>query len=140
MLSISLLGQTRLIQGKVIDEISFECIPYATIYSFDTIEIGKTNIEGQFKIEIPQNTERLIFAFVGMEWAPIKLHSNCDTIEIIMMNSSTYDFISLKKVERLRMKRFKKLPKLHKEAYEKGIFKTLESCYEQTFNYYSLTK
>lgn len=48
-----------------------------------------------------------------------------------MMLSGTYDFITLKKVDRLRMKRFKKLPKLHKEAFEKGIFKTDKACYKQ---------
>ena len=31
------------------------------------------------------------------------------------------------------MKRFKKLPELHKEAFEKGIFKTDEAFYTQEF-------
>jgi hypothetical protein len=49
------------------------------------------------------------------------------------MLSSTYDFMTLKKVDRLRMKRFNKLPELHKEAFEKGIFKTENACYTQEF-------
>ena len=50
-----------------------------------------------------------------------------------MMLSGTYDFMTLKKVDRLRMKRFKKLPKLHKEAFAKRIFKTDKACYSQEF-------
>jgi len=49
------------------------------------------------------------------------------------MLSSSYDFITLKKVDRLRMKRFKQLPEKHKEAFEKGIFKTDMACYTQEF-------
>ena len=48
-------------------------------------------------------------------------------------SSSTYDFITFKKEDKLRMKRFKKLPKLHKEAFAKGIFKTDKACYTQEF-------
>lgn len=50
-----------------------------------------------------------------------------------MMSSSTYDFLSPKKVNRLRLKRFKRLPELHKEAFDKGIFKTNAGCYKQEF-------
>ena len=52
------------------------------------------------------------------------------------MLSCTYDFITLKKVDRLRMRIFKKLPKLHKEAFEKGIFKTDKACYTQVMVMY----
>ena len=31
------------------------------------------------------------------------------------------------------MKRFQKLPKLHKAAFAKGIFKTDKACYTQVF-------
>ena len=33
----------------------------------------------------------------------------------------------------MRMKEFKKLPAIHKEAFEKGIFKTDSACYTQEF-------
>jgi hypothetical protein len=50
-----------------------------------------------------------------------------------MLLRGTYDFKTPKKVDRLRMKRFKKLPELHKEAFAKGIFKTDKVCYTQEF-------
>jgi hypothetical protein len=49
------------------------------------------------------------------------------------MSSGSYDFMSLKKVDRLRMKRFKLLPELHKKAFEEGIFKTDMACYTREF-------
>ena len=49
------------------------------------------------------------------------------------MESGTYDFISLKKVDKLQMKRFKKLSELHLTAYQKGIFTTEQPCYEQNY-------
>jgi hypothetical protein len=54
-------------------------------------------------------------------------------VEGVMMLSVHYDFITLKKVDKLRKKRFKKLQDLHKVAYEKGLFKTDRACYTQYF-------
>jgi hypothetical protein len=71
--------------------------------------------------------------FVGIEPTNIVLADNCDEVEVVMMLSGTYDFITPKKADRLRMKRFKKLPALHKEAFAKGIFKTDKACYTQEF-------
>ena len=75
----------------------------------------------------------MLFSFVGFESLNIELTLGCEKVDIIMISISTYDFITLKKADRLRMKRFKKLPKLHKEAFEKGIFKTDKACYSQEF-------
>ena len=50
-----------------------------------------------------------------------------------MILASSYDFITLKKADKLRMKEFKKLPAIHKQAFEKGIFKTDTACYTQKF-------
>jgi len=49
------------------------------------------------------------------------------------MASDTYDFKTPKKIDKLRLKRFEKLPALHKEAFVKGIFKTENACYTQEF-------
>ena len=68
-----------------------------------------------------------------MEPTIIELKDKCDDVEVVMILRSTYDFINLKKVDKLRMKKFKKLPELHREAFEKGIFKTDKACYSQEF-------
>jgi predicted peroxiredoxin len=49
----------------------------------------------------------------------------------------SYDFISPKKAGRLRLKRFKKLPELHRNAYNQGVFLTRIACYEQKFYCYN---
>lgn len=88
---------------------------------------------GRFTIEVPQNTDMLSFSFVGMEWTFIRLNKSCDILEVVMMYDVIYDFITHRKIDRLRLKRFTKLPEIHQLAYEKGIFLTKSQCYEQDF-------
>lgn len=128
----SLYAQNRTIKGRVIDE-NLENLPYVSIMIHDTLKVGKTDLNGFFQIEIPVSVKRIVFSTIGVEITSIELSDDCDEVEVVMMLSATYDFISLKKVDRLRMKIFKKLPELHKEAFKKGIFKTEKACYTQSF-------
>ena len=142
MLSVSicsLYSQTKTIKGRVIDD-NLETLPYVSIVINDTVKVGRTDLNGFFQIDIPISVKKLLFSTVGIELASIALADKCDEVEVVMMLSSTYDFITLKKVDRLRMKRFKKLPELHKEAFKRGIFKTDNACYTQEFIPYSKKK
>jgi hypothetical protein len=131
----SLYSQNKTIKGRVITEF-FEPIPGISITINDTVKVGETDLNGFFQIDMPVSVKKLLFQGVGIEPAIINFTDKCNEIEVVMMPSSTYDFITLKKVDRLRMKRFKKLPKVHKEAFEKGIFKTDTACYTQQFRRY----
>jgi len=131
----SLYSQSKTIKGRVIDD-NLETLAGVPIMINDTVVVGRTDLNGFFQIDIPIFVKKLLFSTVGIELASIELVDKCDEVEVVMMLSSTYDFITLKKVERLRMKRFKKLPELHKEAFEKGIFKTDNACYTQEFIHY----
>jgi hypothetical protein len=113
-----------------------EIVPYATIMSLDTVKIGKTNLDGQFNISINAETNQLMFWFVGMEPLTIKFSDNCNKLELIMMYGVHYDFISLRKADRLRKKRFDKLPDVRKKAFEQGIFKSDSLNYSQEFDSY----
>lgn len=128
----SLYAQNRTIKGRVIDE-RFETVPGAVIMINDTVRIGYTDLEGFFKIEISVSMKKMLFKTVGLETASIELKDSCDEVEIVMMSGVIYDFITFKKEDKLRMKRFKKLSELHKQAFEKGLFKTDEACYTQEF-------
>lgn len=128
----SLYAQNKTIKGRVIDD-NLETLPYVSIMINDTVKVGRTDLNGFFQIDMPISMRNLLFSTVGIELASIELADKCDEVEVVMMLSSTYDFITLKKVDRLRMKRFKKLPELHKEAFEKGIFKTDKACFTQEF-------
>lgn len=128
----SLYSQNRIIKGRIIDD-NLETLPYVSIVINDTVEVGRTDLNGFFQIDIPVSVKKLLFSTVGIDLASIVLVDKCDEVEVVMMLSSTYDFMTLKKVDRLRMKRFNKLPELHKEAFEKGIFKTENVCYTQEF-------
>lgn len=134
-LTTDLICQNRIIQGRVVEE-NLESIPFVNIKIKDSI-IGQTDLDGYFKIHIPRETDKLLFQYVGLEPSSIILKNECDTIELIMMYFVSYDFMSLKKADRLRLKRFKKLSELHQDAYNQGIFLTKIACYEQKFYYYN---
>lgn len=128
----SLYSQKKTIKGKTITD-QLETLSFVSIIINDTVEVGKTDLSGFFQIDIPVSEKKILFRSVGLGPAIIELADTCNEVEIVMMLSSTDDFISLKKSDRLRKKRFKKLPELHKEAFEKGIFKTDKACYIQEF-------
>ncbi|MCJ8167550.1 hypothetical protein MKJ04_22095 [Pontibacter sp. E15-1] len=128
----SVYPQNKTVKGRVIDN-NLETLPHVSIMINDTIEVGITDLHGFFHIELPVSVKKLKFGTVGVDWASIELEDKCDEVEVVMMLSGTHDFITLKKVDRIRMKRFKKLPELHKEAFEKGIFKTDKACYTREF-------
>jgi hypothetical protein len=128
----SLYSQTKTINGRVISD-ELEPMLLVSIMINDTTQVGKTDLNGFFQISLPLSEKKVLFGSVGLDPTTIELGDNCHIVEVVMMLSGTYDFITLKKVDRLRMKRFKKLPELHKEAFEKGIFKTEYACYNYEF-------
>ncbi|NBW36191.1 MAG: hypothetical protein EBR30_14455 [Cytophagia bacterium] len=125
-------AQTRTITGKVIDEY-FDDLPGVHIQNSDTIQLGTTDINGEFEIEIPINTDSLLFGFIGMELTPIKLTAKCDRIEIVMMVYVSYHNKSGKQIDKLRKKRFDNLSKIHSIAFSKGQFLSDKPCYERKF-------
>ena len=125
-------AQDLTLKGRIISE-DLEVLPEVKITNQKNELLGVTDIEGRFEISIPNEVLKLNISFVGMEPTIIELSSNCNYLEVVVMIEALYDFMSLKKVDRLRMKRFKKLPELQKEAFEKGIFKTDKACYTQKF-------
>jgi hypothetical protein len=128
----SLYSQNRTIKGKILSN-QFETMAGVLIRINDTVEVGRTDLNGFFQISIPVSEKKILLRGVGLEPANIELADTCNEVEVLMMLSGTYDFITLKKADRLRMKRFKKLPELHKEAFAKGLFKTEKACYTQEF-------
>lgn len=129
----SIYSQSRVIQGKVIYDDDLEPIIGAWIFVNDSIKVGETGIDGCFQIETKIPVNKLSFWYVGMENADLRLSENCNQIELIMISDATYDFMSFRKINKIRRKIYKNLPRLHKEAYEKGIFQSPEACYTQEF-------
>lgn len=131
-LNFNLIAQARTISGKVISE-NFEIMAGAIIMDKDSLTIGNCDLDGRFEIKIPKSTNRILINWVGTEWSTINLKPNCENVEVILMWAAIYDFITIDEINRLRLKRFKKLKRLHKKAFEKGIFTTKEACYGQQF-------
>ena len=129
----SLYSQNKTIKGRVIDNHFLETLSYVTIMIDDTVKVGRTDLNGFFQIVIPASTKKILFGSVGIEPATIILEDTCNEVEVVMMLSGTYDFKTPKQVDRLRMKDFKKLPALHKKAFDKGLFKADKACFTQEF-------
>jgi hypothetical protein len=127
----SVFGQ-RALRGKTIDQFLESAIGI-TIFDKDTIKIGQTDLNGYFQIKVPKETDKLIFAGVGYEWAVVTVPPECENLEIILFLASTYDFMSPRKVDRLRKMEFEKLTELHYQAYKKGIFETEKPCFIRKF-------
>ena len=104
-----------------------------SIFDKDTIEIIQSDFNGYFQIKLPKETDKLIFAGVGYECATITIPKECNNPEIILFLTSTYDFMSPKKVDRLRKKEFEKLSELHSQAFQKKLFKTEKPCVIRKF-------
>jgi hypothetical protein len=126
------LGQ-KIIKGRILNE-DIEPLPGAFIYNQDTVKIGETNINGFFEVNIPEGAKNLIFAYIGFEWMPVVLSDNCDYLEVILLYDGTYDFMSSRKIDRLRKKAFDKLDELHHLAVAKGLFKKDSICYSKKFH------
>lgn len=135
-IDLGLNGQSRVISGRVVSE-DLEALPEVIIKNSEKLLLAETDLEGRFKIIIPQETYKLLFSYVGTELTEIKLHDKCDTVEVVMMYAGTYDFMTLKKVDRLRKKRFDNLPNLHSEAVKKGLFLNNSICYDRVFEEYN---
>lgn len=137
LLNTNAISQMRVINGKVIDE-KLNPILYINVKINDSIFPIKTDTTGQFRLSIPNETKTLKIGEVGFEWSDINLTEECNQIEIVLLSHWIYDFISIKKADKLRRKQFKKLPNLHSQAFKKGIFSRGTVCYNQNFvSYYN---
>jgi len=131
---VDVYSQTRTIKGVVVcGEEDLEPLIGVDIIINDTVKIGVTDINGAFCVVAPNPVNSLLFQAFPFEDVNINVNEDVDYVDIIMMPYFIYDFVSNRKVDRDRMKRFKQLPKMHKQAYEKGIFKTEQPCYTREF-------
>lgn len=110
-----------------------ESLPMLDIRDSDSLLLGKTDMDGLFKIRIPQGTDSLMLRYLGMEWTDIRLKNDCNTVEVVLMYDVIYDFMSLRKIDRLRKKRFNNLPILHSDAVKMGLFENNRICYDRDF-------
>ena len=126
-LTCDLAGQVRTVSGKVIGSefrtkkdktpYDFWDISEAKIFWKDSL-LGTTDNKGQFRIELTKTIDVSKVAWIGMYPETIQITDNCDYIEVILFPDVIYDFVTLKKEERLRKKYRAILPELYKKAFE----------------------
>jgi len=118
------------IKGRIIDENLDELIAVKIFDCNDNL-LGETDFDGFFDVIIPNESNKLGFAYIGFEIANIELSDNCNYVEIILLPDAHYDFMSSRKIDRLRKKKFDKLPQLHLNAVERGLFTNEMICYSR---------
>lgn len=128
---VSVYGQ-KIITGRVIDE-DLEAMPFVRVLVSDTLFLGETNLEGYFEVSVPKGTDDISFGSVGYEMAPVSIPDSCADLEVILLYNVLYHYISNRKVDRLRKRRFDKMPELHRTAMENGLFSKEAPCYQREF-------
>ena len=131
-ITISEIYAQRIIKGRVVGE-DLEDIMVAIILDNNDNRLAETDINGFFELTIPNEFNKIAFGSIGFEWANVEISDSCNYIEIILLPAVIYDFISSRKVDKLRKKRFDNLPQLHLTAVEKGLFTNETICYSRPF-------
>ncbi|MBS1506087.1 MAG: hypothetical protein JSS79_05540 [Bacteroidetes bacterium] len=124
--------QSHTISVRIIDEFDLMPIPGVKI-EIDTVQLGFTDKDGFFDGILPLGKNELTMSFLGMETTKIKIPEDCGRLEVVMMADMIYDYITTRKINKKREKRFKALPGKHRAAYEKGLFRSKAPCFNYTF-------
>ncbi len=125
-------GQTKEITGKIVSE-DLKSLYKVYLVTKDTTILVDCDSSGIFKIDIPLDSKEIMLTSLGVEPKFIELSNFCSFYEVILGIQSTYDFMTIKKVERLRKKAFERIVRLRKVAFQNGIFKSGISCYNEKF-------
>lgn len=128
---VNLFGQ-KTITGRILED-GLEPLSGAFIFGSDTTEIGRADLNGYFELTIPDETNELIFGFVGCEFRTVSFIDSCRYFEVILLLSGTYNIKSHRKLDRLRKKEYNKLTELHRRAFNEGKFIYEDICYTSEF-------
>lgn len=130
----TIYSQVRTYTGTVVDNYDIEPVIGAPIVINDSIAVCMTGMDGSFMFETDIPVKKLSVPwFPSYEKVDLELSEDCYHIEFVLMVYPYYDFMSDRKVNKIRKKEFKKLPKIRRKAYEKGIFQSIDVCYKQEF-------
>lgn len=122
----------KIIKGIVVDDFDFEPVMFADIRYNDSINIGRTDLNGAFRVIVPDSIKTLTFMSVGFEPMKVELCDD-DYLEVIMISESSDCFLTIDESNEKTKKRFNQLDKLRKEALKRGIFQNKKPCYKQIF-------
>ena len=132
LLNFKSFGQTKILTGLVIID-DLRSVPFASIEIPGTDFKAETDVNGKFKIEVPIKTDTLIISQLNFERKYIILNDSCYNIEVILMYYGTSHFATKEQFKHYRKKRLQKMYKIHKNAYNNGIFMTEKPCYQTSF-------
>lgn len=106
LLTMCLWAQTRPISGKVVDSVGQPMVGVTVSITGNTKVRTLTDANGQFKLNVPQNTQSIVFSYVGFSPKTISI-LNKQTIEIAMdLSDSKLDDVVVTGFQRIDKKKF----------------------------------
>lgn len=123
---INSLGQNKTISGRIIDE-HFNPLADAVIQTLDSAFTARADKEGNYVLTVPNKTKRIKAWAVGMETEVFKLSNNCK-FNLILFDDIIAEFETVAEHKKRYKKRKRELPRLYKEAINKGIISENKPC------------
>ena len=108
-LPVSLFGQDT-VSGLVLDSLTSEPLPFATVYVNGTSKGTVTDTDGRFELKDVSFPSTVVFSFVGYQPQAINLDRNPGKLTIrLVSNSQLPEIVVASKVERKDLNYFKKM-------------------------------
>lgn len=119
-------GQNKTISGRIIDE-HFNPLGEAVIQTLDSTFTARADKNGNYVLTVPKKTKRIKAWAVGMETETFKLSNNCK-FNLILFDNIIAEFETVAEHQERYKKRKRELPRLYREAINKGIIEENKPC------------
>jgi hypothetical protein len=117
-----------MISGKIVDQ-NLNELPNVIVMTLDSKVLDTTDFHGSFNFQFNPEIKKIKVRGLMYQEEEIELIESCNTLEIVLLEVWIYDFVTVKKAERKRIRDRKKiLTKLYSEAYERKIFTNQNEC------------
>lgn len=119
-------GQNKIISGRIVDE-HFNPLADAVIQTLDSAFIARADKDGNYVLTVPNKTKKIKAWAVGVETETFKLSNNCK-FNMILLDDIIAEFETKAAHQERYKKRKRGLPRLYKEAINKGIINENKPC------------
>ncbi|MER2998943.1 carboxypeptidase-like regulatory domain-containing protein [Pontibacter populi] len=124
--STNSFGQNKIISGRIIDE-HLNPLADAVIQTLDSTYAARADKDGYYVLKVPEETKRIKAWAVGMETETFNLSNNCE-FNLILFDNIIAEFETKAEHQERYKNRKRELPRLCKEAINKGIIDKNKPC------------
>jgi hypothetical protein len=128
----SSLGCQKIIRGKLVDG-NLDPLIGAHVFGLDGENLGVTDINGEYEVDIPYDVDNLVYAYTGYENTIIGLKRGCSRADVILQDYWVFHYRSTSRIERKRRAQFNRINSVYDQAFEQGLFPDKFPCYEYIY-------